>query len=189
MPGCLHYEPFDEALLEAGRPSDGRNANSFGSGGARVRPDHRRGGSVVSPVESSGRARRRGRDRPGRFGTAAARLRLRYRGIQAPRLTVTALTPDRRSEYAGDYWSAELQRVVRLEIRGDQLMIWHRATGWICLLPTDADRFDTEAGQTIEFSRDAGLRVSEMRVSGGRGRHLRFRRVTLDRRSEDLISR
>ena len=107
--------------------------------------------------------------------------RLRYRGIQAPKLTITALTPERLREYAGDYWSDELRRVVRLEIRSDQLMTWHRAAGWIRLLPTDADRFDTEAGQMIEFSRDAALRIDEMKVSGGRVRHLRFRRVSLDK--------
>jgi CubicO group peptidase (beta-lactamase class C family) len=107
---------------------------------------------------------------------------LRYRGIQAPKLTVTALAPERLRAYAGDYWSDELQRVVRLEIHGGQLMTWHRSAGWIRLLPTDADRFDTEAGQGIVFSRDAALQVDEMRVSGGRVRHLRFRRVSLDMR-------
>ena len=46
----------------------------------------------------------------------------------------------------------------------------------------DADRFDTEAGQGIVFSRDAAMQVDAMKISGGRVRHLQFRRVSLDMR-------
>ena len=45
-------------------------------------------------------------------------------------------------------------------------------------LPTAVDRFDTDAGFAIEFTRDGAFPVNGLKVSGSRVRNLKFRRVS-----------
>jgi len=105
---------------------------------------------------------------------------LLYRGIKAPKLSLPELTPARLADYAGDYWSDELQVMTRMEVHDGKLATRLRTGNWIELLPTGADRFDTDgAGFAIEFTRGPASGITEVRVSGGRVRHLRFTRVNL----------
>ena len=102
-----------------------------------------------------------------------------YRGIHAPKLKVPEVTPAYLAAYAGDYWSDELKVVYRIEVRDGQLRARKPFLDWTPLTPTTVDRFDSGFGFTVEFTRDAGRQASEMKVSGGRVRNLRFTRVAL----------
>jgi len=105
---------------------------------------------------------------------------LDYRGIHAPRLSLPELSPAQLTSYVGDYWSDELRTAYRVELRDGQLGARTHAGTWVGLLPTDADRFDTEVGGlAIEFTRDSASAVNEMLISGSRIRHIRFHRAVL----------
>jgi CubicO group peptidase (beta-lactamase class C family) len=104
---------------------------------------------------------------------------LLYRGINAPRLDPPVLALDKLPAYAGDYWSEELRIAGRIEIHDGKLASQQRSGTWLYLLPTGADRFDTEwGGMAIEFTRNSASNVTEMRISGSRVRHLRYTKVT-----------
>jgi hypothetical protein len=122
------------------------------------------------------------------YGTPVAFVRessgavanLLYRGIKAPKLTVPESTPARLASYVGDYWSEELRVVTRLEIHDGSLALCLRSGRWIRLLPTGADRFDADyGGIALQFTRNAGGEVKEVKLSGSRVRNLRHTRVAL----------
>ena len=57
-----------------------------------------------------------------------------------------------------------------------------RSGAWVRFLPTGADRFDADqGGATIEFTRNGASEITELKVSGGRIRNVRFIRSTLPR--------
>ena len=109
---------------------------------------------------------------------AGAATHLLYRGINAPRLNFPPATTQYLSAYAGQYWSEELRVAYRLELRDGELQTWHAAGGWVKFLPTGVDRFDTDAGFAVEFTRDGASQVDSMKVSGSRIRNIRFLRVS-----------
>ncbi|MGO8930084.1 MAG: serine hydrolase domain-containing protein [Limisphaerales bacterium] len=112
--------------------------------------------------------------------SSGAVTNLLYRGIKAPKLTVPQSTPARLAAYVGDYWSEELRFVTRLEIHDGSLAVCLRSGRWIHLLPTGADSFDAEyGGIALQFRRDAGGEVKEVKLSGSRVRNLRHTRVAL----------
>ena len=112
--------------------------------------------------------------------SSGAVTNLLYRGINAPKLTVPESTPARLAAYAGDYWSEELRVVTRLEIHDGSLAVCLRSGRWVHLLPTGADSFDTEyGGIALQFTRNVGGEVKELKLSGSRVRNLRHTRVTL----------
>jgi CubicO group peptidase (beta-lactamase class C family) len=102
-----------------------------------------------------------------------------------PKPQVAALSPDQLRAYVGDYWSDELQVVYQVRIQNAELVVGHRLTGSLKLLPTGFDRFKTESRPAapvtplIEFTRDSVSAVNGMKVTGGRVRNLRFMRVSL----------
>jgi hypothetical protein len=105
---------------------------------------------------------------------------LLYRGINAPKLHLPELGPARLAEYAGDYWSEELQAMTRIEVHDGKLATRQRSGNWIELLPTGADHFDTDSGGfAVEFTRGQASEVTEAKVSGYRVRNMRYTRVTL----------
>ena len=113
-------------------------------------------------------------------GSSGAVTNLLYRGINAPKLIVPESTPARLAAYVGDYWSEELRVVTRLEIHEGTLAVCLRSGRWIHLLPTGADRFDTEyGGIALQFTRNAAAEVTEVKLSGERVRNLRHTRVAL----------
>jgi hypothetical protein len=90
------------------------------------------------------------------------------------------LTPALLAAYVGDYWSEELRVAGRLEIDDGKLASQPRSGTWIHFLPTGADRFDAEDGRmALEFTRNPASEVTEVKVSGGRVRNIRYTRVTL----------
>jgi len=105
---------------------------------------------------------------------------LLYRGIHAPKLQLPELTPPRLAEYAGDYWSEELQTMVRIEVHDGRLATCQRSGTWVYLLPVGGEHFDTDgAGFSVEFARGPASTMQELKVSGGRVRNIRYTRVTL----------
>ena len=112
--------------------------------------------------------------------SSGAVTNLLYRGINAPKLAVPESTPARLAAYVGDYWSEELRVVTRLEIHDGSLAVCLRSGRWIHLLPTGEDRFDAEyGGIALQFTRNAGGELKEVKLSGGRVRNLRHTRVVL----------
>jgi CubicO group peptidase (beta-lactamase class C family) len=107
---------------------------------------------------------------------------LLYRGIRAPKLSVPKFTPEQLRDYAGDYWSDELRVAYRVEMRDGSLGVRQRSGAWVRLLPTGANRFDADqGGAVIEFTRNEASEITELKVSGGRIRNVRFIRSTLPR--------
>jgi hypothetical protein len=107
---------------------------------------------------------------------------LLYRGIRAPKLNVPNFTSEQLRAFAGDYWSDELRVAYRIELRDGALGVRQRSGAWVRLLPTGMDRFDAEqGGAAIEFTRNGASEITEVKVSGGRIRNVRFIRSTLPR--------
>jgi CubicO group peptidase (beta-lactamase class C family) len=105
---------------------------------------------------------------------------LLYRGIRAPKLSVPKFTPEQLQDYVGDYWSDELRVAYRVEMRDGSLGVRQRSGAWVRFLATGTDRFDADqGGATIEFTRNGASDVTELKVSGGRIRNVRFIRSTL----------
>ncbi len=102
-----------------------------------------------------------------------------YRGLRAPKLEPPPYTPEQLGTYAGDYWSEELRVIYRLELRDGHLVTWLRSPGWVHLLPTALDHFDTDAGTSIEFTRNSASEITGFKLTGGRVHDLRFVRVSL----------
>ena len=107
---------------------------------------------------------------------------LLYRGIRAPKLNVPKLTAKQLQDFVGDYWSDELRVAYRIELRDGSLGVRQRSGAWVAFLPTGTDRFDAEqGGAAIEFTRDGASAITELKVSGGRIRNVRFIRSALPR--------
>jgi len=103
-----------------------------------------------------------------------------YRGINAPKLDLSEMTPARLAAYVGDYWSEELRVAARMEIHDGQLATRHRSGEWLHFLPTGPDRFDADfGGWALQFTRNESSEVTEAKISGGRVRNIRFSRTTL----------
>lgn len=81
--------------------------------------------------------------------------------------------------YAGSYYSPELETRYTVAVKNGGLVAQHRRHGEFALRPHSADEF--RAGSwyfsQIRFQRDPQGRVTDMRVSSGRVRNLRFERV------------
>jgi hypothetical protein len=107
---------------------------------------------------------------------------LLYRGIRAPKLNLRKFTSEQLDEYVGDYWSEELGVAYRIEKRDGSLAVRQRSGAWVSLLPTGMDRFDANQGQAaLDFKRNGASRITELKVSGGRIRNVRFARSTMPR--------
>ena len=107
---------------------------------------------------------------------------LLYRGIRAPKLDLPKFTLAQLQAYVGDYWGEEVRVMYRIEMREGALSVQQRSGAWVRLLPTGADRFDADrGGATLEFTRNGASEISELKVSGGRIRNVRFIRSALPR--------
>ena len=113
-------------------------------------------------------------------GNSGVVTNLLYRGINAPKLNLPVPSEDRLAAYVGDYWSEELRIAGRIEIHDGKLASHQRSGTWLYLLPTGPDCFDTDSGGlAIEFTRNAGSDVTEMKISGSRVRHIRYTKLVL----------
>jgi CubicO group peptidase (beta-lactamase class C family) len=107
---------------------------------------------------------------------------LLYRGNRAPKLNVPKFTPEQLQEFVGDYWSDEVRVAYRIEMRDGSLGVSQRSGAWVRLLPTGTDRFDADqGGAALGFTRNGSSEITELKVSGGRIRNVRFIRSALPR--------
>lgn len=101
-----------------------------------------------------------------------------YRGTRAKRVVPFSPTPEKLSDFAGDYYSPELGATYTVAVEKGKLVAKHRRTGDVPLTPTFTDQF--RGGQWyfrhVVFTRDERGRVDGFRLSGGRVRNMRFDR-------------
>jgi hypothetical protein len=99
-----------------------------------------------------------------------------YRGIQAPRVEPLALSPEQLGEYAGVYFSEELETSYAVVIEDAQLVARHWRNEDVPLYPTAKDEFRGPVWwlRLVTFDRDSDGRVVGVRVTNGRVRNLRF---------------
>jgi CubicO group peptidase (beta-lactamase class C family) len=77
-------------------------------------------------------------------------------------------------EYAGAYYSDELDSVYRLEVDGDKLVLKRKKYPPIACSVAFKDAFSNPALGTLQFTRDTQNRVNGLILHGGRIRNFRF---------------
>ena len=85
-------------------------------------------------------------------------------------------TNDELAEFAGRYFSEEIETFYHIELGDDGLVVRHRRLDEATLNPGDEDGF-SGGGLTYSFERDRNGRVIAFYVSNGRTRDVRFQRV------------
>jgi CubicO group peptidase (beta-lactamase class C family) len=90
-------------------------------------------------------------------------------------VSVPAANPSaqRLAEYAGAYYSEELEVSYVFSVRGGRLFLQRRLAPEAALTPTYADAF-TAGGTTIRFTRNRAGQISGLSLTSGRVRHLHF---------------
>jgi hypothetical protein len=86
--------------------------------------------------------------------------------------------PENLEEFAGAYYSNELDTTYTIIIKDNQLVVQHRRHKDISLNPTVADEFIGKEWwvRQVHFTRDDEKRVTGFRLTGGRVRNLLFLR-------------
>ena len=104
---------------------------------------------------------------------------LLYHGKVAPRIEAQALSPDRLARFTGDYWSEELRQDQRIKVEDGRLAMPFRI-GTVHLIPVGHNQFDADEGRfTVVFSEDPDGTISELKLSMGRVRNLRYAKTKL----------
>jgi hypothetical protein len=113
--------------------------------------------------------------------SAPARLRqVPPRGPSSTYISVQAASPSpaQLAEYAGIYFSEELEVAYVVGIRSGELTVRHRYETEVTLEPTYADAFSARDGsRSLRFTRDDQGKVDGMNLFSSRVRHLRFIRI------------
>jgi hypothetical protein len=81
---------------------------------------------------------------------------------------------ERLNEFAGSYYSEELNTTYKMSVEGGKLFVIDRNGVKRPLSPTIRDSFAVISGAQYEFSRDAGGKISGFAVHAGRIRNVRF---------------
>ncbi|MFQ5744851.1 MAG: serine hydrolase domain-containing protein [Acidobacteriota bacterium] len=87
------------------------------------------------------------------------------------------LTATKLREYAGDYFSNELQVTYRLRIQDGKLLLAVRTMPEALLTPVSVDQFRVDE-RRLQFLRDGDGKVSGFTLQAGRVRNLKFERRT-----------
>lgn len=85
-------------------------------------------------------------------------------------------TADDLEEFAGRYFSEELETFYTLEMEEEELHLRHRRMAGGALEPSETDTF-SGAGLTLSFERDRNGQIIGFYASNGRARDVRFERV------------
>jgi CubicO group peptidase (beta-lactamase class C family) len=98
--------------------------------------------------------------------------------LSGKRLKLAVLTTADLAQYAGRYYSSELDTTYALVVKDDRLVATHLRHGEITLTPARTDEFsgDRRFFSSVAFERDAEGLPKSMLVSTGRMRPLRFAR-------------
>ena len=85
-------------------------------------------------------------------------------------------TPTRQqiAEFAGAYYSDELDVMYLVQLDSAGLVVRHRPEPGIVVEPVYTDAFDLGGGRVIRFTRGGASRVDGFEISADRVRHLRF---------------
>ncbi|HVW12426.1 MAG TPA: serine hydrolase domain-containing protein [Mucilaginibacter sp.] len=97
----------------------------------------------------------------------------KYKGIVAQRITPSKVDASQFGQYAGTYYSAELEATYRLYVKDRRLMVHHMRLGDFELVPDSAGMFSSDVGR-IQFEKDGKGKVTGFKLSGGRVRNIRF---------------
>jgi hypothetical protein len=99
----------------------------------------------------------------------------KYRNIIAPRITPIKVDPSQFNQYAGNYYSSELEATYRLYLKDGKLMVHHMRLGDFELKPDMAvqGRFTGDVGRMV-FEKNTQGKVTCFKLSGGRIRNIRF---------------
>jgi hypothetical protein len=100
---------------------------------------------------------------------------LRYRSLQAKRIIPFSPNPSQFGQYAGSYYSEELETVYKVELAKGKLIIHHMRLGDVELTPdpSDEDQFTSKVG-IIHFTKDDHQKITGLTLSGGRVKNIRF---------------
>jgi hypothetical protein len=102
-----------------------------------------------------------------------------YHGKVAPRIETQELSPDRLARFTGDFWSEELRQDVRVALK-DGRLAWVFRTGTVHLIPVGLNQFDGDEGRfSVEFSEAPDGTISELKLSAGRVRHMRYTKTKM----------
>jgi CubicO group peptidase (beta-lactamase class C family) len=104
---------------------------------------------------------------------------LLYHGKVAPRIDMQELSLDRLARFTGDYWSEELRQDVRVGLK-DGRLAWQFRTRTVHLIPVGRNLFDADEGRfSVEFYEAPDGTISELKLSVGRVRHMRYTKTKL----------
>jgi CubicO group peptidase (beta-lactamase class C family) len=105
-----------------------------------------------------------------------SRLTLHQHGDhEATRIRRTSVPVAALTDYAGNYYSDELDTSYRLQVEDGKLVAIHARLPKISLDPRDRDVFEANTAHVV-FSRDSNGNVTALRYTGGRVHNLEFRR-------------
>jgi hypothetical protein len=94
------------------------------------------------------------------------------------RVPASSPSPGQLAEYAGLYYSEELEVAYRVGTGNGVLTVTHRYEPEVTLEPAYDDAFAARDGSRIfRFTRDDQRKVDGMHLFSGRVRHLRFVRL------------
>jgi CubicO group peptidase (beta-lactamase class C family) len=100
---------------------------------------------------------------------------LKYRGIIAPRVIPVKVTPSQLNQYAGTYYSRELETAYRFSVKNGMLVAHHMRLGDFAFEPdlAVAGKFSSNNG-TINFLKDGQKKITGFRLTSGRIKNILF---------------
>ncbi len=103
-----------------------------------------------------------------------------YHGKVSNRVTPIKVDPSQLAQFAGSYYSKELEATYRITLEKGRLVGHHMRLGDFNLSPDmiTADTFGSAAGGSMAFYRDGQHKVAGFKLSGGRIRNIVFERVS-----------
>jgi len=103
---------------------------------------------------------------------------IKYHGIIAKRITPVTLSVSQLQQYAGTYYSRELESSYKLTVENGKLLAHNMRLGNFNIMPDMkiADRFSSSNG-TINFYKDSQGHIAGYRLSGGRVQNILFEKM------------
>ena len=101
--------------------------------------------------------------------------KVKYRTILASRIAPLLPDASQLPQFAGSYYSSELETTYRLSVGNNQLILHHMRLGDLPLSPdiVQRDQFSSDVG-LIKFTRDPAGVITGFSMSGGRMKHMKF---------------
>lgn len=103
---------------------------------------------------------------------------LKYRNIIAPRIIPVKVTPSELNQYAGTYYSTELETAYRFSVENGKLVAHHMRLGDFTFEPdfVTQERFSSNNG-TIDFFKDKQKKIAGFRLTNGRIKNILFKKT------------